>query len=130
MIALKNPTGGHVRGADKYGIGRYGASRGDERHKGADYLCEPGQEVLSPIQGKVQREALPYADEHYSGLVIENSFMSIKMFYFMPNFSLLGKEVKAGDVIGIAQDISEKHEGMPPHIHLEIDSIDPEVLMT
>ena len=125
-----SPTGAGVRGLDKHGEGKYGAGRGNRLHRGADYICTPGQDIVSPIKGVVVREARPYAStEFYSGLLIRGMDIEIKMFYLVPDTTILGMPVEIGTVIGIAQDISERYSGMTPHIHLEIVSINPELLI-
>jgi len=130
-----SPTGKGIRQADKWGRGAYGASRdkGNRKHKGTDYVCEPGQNVVAPITGIIRREARPYADPdwlyRYSGLVIENENVSIKMFYLEPMRHLIDKRVRMGDTIGIAQKISDKYPDMIDHVHLQIDSVNPEIFM-
>lgn len=124
-----SPTGKGTRGSDKYGSGNYGAGRGNRIHRGADYICVSGQDVVSPIFGTVVRIARPYKKIGYSGLLIRNSGIEIKLFYLKPSVKIVGTNVNAGDKIGIAQDISKKYPGMIPHIHLQIDSIDPELLI-
>lgn len=124
-----SPTGQGIR-HDPMGHGHYGAARGDKYHKGTDYLCDVGQKVVSPITGTVIREARPYAEGDLSGLVIRNKGMEVKLFYLNPLSSMIGKCVEAGDVIGIAQDVSELHgHNMFPHIHLEIVSINPDIFV-
>lgn len=135
-----NPTGRQIR-TDSRGSGHYGSSRGaGKMHKGTDFICEPGQEVRAPISGHIVRIAKPYGRnsqgslEHalpeYSGVLIQNETMAVKMFYFEPLAVLIGKRVKAGNIIGTAQDISEKYgPGMKPHIHVQVDSIDPVALL-
>lgn len=124
-----SPTGKALRGLDKYGSGAYGAGRGNRIHRGADYLCVSGQDVVSPISGTVIRIARPYRKKGYSGLLIRSPIIEIKLFYFKPLTRIVGTNVKAGDTIGIAQDISKKYPKMIPHIHLQIDSISPELLI-
>ena len=127
-----SPTGQGVR-SDSMGDGHFGASRdgGTRLHNGTDFICNPGQEVASPIDGKIVRVAKPYAnDSNYSGVAIENGQMSIQMFYLEPYSDLIGKLVRQGDPIGTAQDIAAKYGGvMVPHIHLQVDRVDPELLM-
>ncbi len=122
-------TGKGTRGSDKYGSGNYGAGRGSRIHRGADYICVPGQDVVSPISGTVIRVARPYMGDDYSGLLIRSPDIEVKLFYFNPLTRIVGMNVKAGDKIGVAQDISKKYPGMIPHIHLQIDSINPELLI-
>jgi len=123
-----SPTGKGVRN-DAKGFGNYGAKRGSRKHKGVDYLCEPGQDIVAPISGMVERIAYPYADKSYSGLVIAGPYMTVKLFYFEV-VTNVGLYVERGDTIGLAQDISQRYGGLPmlPHIHLEVVSIDPEAL--
>lgn len=124
-----SPTGKGTRGLDKYGSGAYGAGRGNRIHRGADYICVPGQDVVSPVSGTVIRAARPYRGDDYSGLLIRSPDIEIKLFYLKPLSRIIGANVKAGEKIGVAQDISKKYPGMTPHIHLQIDSIDPELLI-
>jgi hypothetical protein len=118
---------------DHFGSGLFNAPRGKVKHNGVDFICEPGQVVVSPIDGTVIRKAFPYANKEYAGVLLENDFLSLKMFYFLPDKKILGLKVKQGDRLGIAQDISKlynsKAQKMIPHIHLQIETIDPMVLM-
>lgn len=134
-IELINPTGLKIRTADDWGSGLWGSPRGDRQHLGIDIECAPGQEIKSPCDALIIREAKPYAGEIYSGLLMRSDFMVFKMFYIYPYRHLIGKHVSAGQAIGTAQNISEKyrkqgdHEKyMIPHIHFQVDSIDPEML--
>jgi len=129
MIII-SPTAKGIRKIDAFGSGQYGALRGDRLHQGTDYECEPGQLVFSPIDGTIVREARPYPDGDYSGVLIQGKQVAVKLFYFLPDKKLIGKNVKAMDIIGRAQDISLRYgQGMTPHIHLEIVSIDPELFI-
>lgn len=125
-----SPTGKGIR-IDRAGNGMYGASRGLRKHKGCDFLCIPGQEVYAPISGTVEREAKPYADKEYSGLVIQGKHMSAKMFYLIPARDIIGKQVHRGDVVGYAQDISQNYPGevMKPHVHIEVESMNVLMIM-
>ena len=122
------PTPHGIR-SDAMGSGHYGALRGARTHRGTDYICYPGEPVYSPISGLVVRESRPYTDT-YSGLLIRNSQIELKIFYFSPDLSLVGSYVKEGDAIGVAQDISQKYgDAMTPHIHVQVEGVDPELLM-
>lgn len=127
-----SPTGQGVR-SDAMGDGHFGARRdgGRRRHNGTDFICDPGQDVVAPIGGKIVRTARPYADDpNYSGLVIRSDRMTIRMFYLEPDPELIGMGVGEGDRIGIAQNIATKYGvGMIPHIHLQVDAVDPELLL-
>lgn len=123
-----SPTGQKIRRVDKWGAGQYGQPRGRKLHKGGDYICEPGQSVVAPIAGLIIRRARPYKKGKFSGLLIQGRHIALKMFYFKPTANIIGHYVHQGDKIGEAQDISEKYPGMIPHIHVRIDSADPEIL--
>jgi len=129
-----SPTGKPIRDFDAWGRGTYGAPRGKRIHRGVDFICEAGQQVICPIGGLngdviVVREARPYTEGEYSGVLLKTVGIVIKMFYLEPDRSLIGQTIKQGHIIGHAQDISEKYEGMIPHVHLEIVGMNPEVLL-
>jgi len=123
----------------RWGQGHFGASRGgSRRHKGLDIVAAYGQDVLSPIEGRVIRKSYPYANDlSYSGVLIEgtkgHSDLSVKIFYMSPPNTIMGKGVEAGDVIGKAQSLLTKYPGIINHIHLEIKRngsiIDPKLLL-
>jgi len=126
-----SPTGKGMRTTDRHGAGHHGAPRGNRLHNGLDFKCSVGQDVVCPIDfGKVVRISKPYRDDlTWSGLVIENDTIKIQMWYLKPLPGIIGNEVRQGQLIGHAQDISEKYEGMTPHIHLRIMSIDPALFL-
>jgi hypothetical protein len=125
-----SPTGKGVR-MDAAGFGNYGARRGKRLHNGMDFECKPGQDIDMPIFGELVREAKPYKNEPYSGVVIKSKYMTLKIFYFLPDKSMIGNVVSQGKVIGKAQDITIKYpkQSMKPHIHLEIVHINPALFM-
>jgi len=124
-----SPTGKTTVRVDSMGSGHYGAKRGGRVHTGTDYLCDPGQEVIAPISGKVIRKTKPYTGESFSGLVIKGSDVTVKMYYFKPT-ARPGDEVLQGEVIGIAQDVRKKHgDRMKPHVHLEITSMNADLFI-
>lgn len=124
-----SPTGKGIRN-DSLGSGHYGAMRGGSRHKGFDFLCDPGQTVVAPIGGTILRVARPYGNSEYSGVLLAGKTLALKLFYLLPDESLIGKEVQAGDVIGIAQNISQMYgRSMRAHIHLQVVSADPQLFL-
>lgn len=112
------------RGCDTtYGCGNYGASRdnGTRTHNGQDYLVTKGQQVFSPITGKIVRVAYPYSDDlQWKGFVIENESYYIKTYYCELLSNMVGQTVSKGTYIAVAQNIAEKYPGIPPHIHVEV----------
>ncbi len=132
-----NPSGGKIR-ADAGGSGHFLAPRRKivhgkvrkYRHEGVDYECIPGQKIWMPCTGKIVRIARPYAGTNYSGVLIETKRMVMKIFYVEPFDGVIKKTLKIGQPFGTAQDIGAKyHEfGVTPHIHVQIDMIDPEAV--
>jgi len=92
-------------------------------------VCEPGQQVVAPIAGTITRKARPYAQGKWSGCVITGPRVTVKMFYFKLGAGMVGRTVAQGDVIGVAQDIGEKYTGITPHVHLQVEAVDPGLLM-
>jgi hypothetical protein len=110
---IANPTGHQIRGEDVYGVGAFGASRGGgvRRHRGADYVSEPGELVRAPISGVVRRIGFPYrGDEHYRyvELATQEETLTARVLYVGPSVQL-GAFVRAGDPIGRAQDLSVRY---------------------
>lgn len=127
-MKLVNPTKGWIRN-DSKGLGHHGAPRGNRKHDGSDLVCYKGQPVCMPFDGVIARESLPYKDDlKWRGAYIVNPQIEVKMWYFRPYKNLIGKEIKVGTPIGIAQDIGEKYKGVTPHIHLRIVKVDPMLL--
>ena len=128
-----SPTGLGIRGIDVWGSGAYGAGRGKRIHKGADYVCIPGQSIVAPINGVIIRQRLPYADRVerilFGGVLIRGAHCDITLFYLQLDVKLITMRVDIGQKIGVAQDISLKYPGIIPHIHMQIDSINPELLI-
>lgn len=131
-----NPTGGKIRN-DSKGLGHHGAARGYRKHDGADltaqynFPAKKGQDILMPVDGVMVRESLPYGNDlKWRGVYIYNPRIEIKMWYFLPDLDLIGQKLKAGSIIGEAQNIGEKYEGVTPHLHLRIVRIDPMLLFS
>ncbi len=129
MASLTNITNpikkGRIRKTDIWGKGQFGTPRGQRTHNGLDIAVRPGQDVFAPIDGTVVRIAYPYAkDLSYAGVLIEGNGghkeYTIKIFYIIPSIIMIGKMVKVGDKIGVAQDLTRKYPGITNHIHMEV----------
>ncbi len=122
---LVNPTGHALRGEDLYGAGAFGASRsgGTRRHRGADYVAEPGELVRAPISGVVQRIGYAYRGDQryrYVELSSEDLTRDVRVLYVGPLVEL-GALVRAGEPIGRAQDLSRRYpRGITNHVHVEM----------
>lgn len=135
---LVNPTGGNIR-SDPAGDGRFGAKRGDRTHRGLDLECRPGQVVYAPCEGFVElRPGRCYEDDgRFALLTIDGKRQSVRILYVEPREAILGTEVMAGDVVGVAQDITlrgtYRAQGMRPHVHMEAyrrgQAVDPEPML-
>ncbi len=115
------------RGCDQnWGCGSFGASRsgGSRKHNGLDIKTAVGQQILSPISGKVTRFPFPYGDDlSYTGIEIINDTYKVKIFYMKPSV-LVNSEVTKGQVIGNAQNVTAKYSStMTNHIHLEVYNV-------
>ena len=117
-----SPTGKGIR-VDSEGDGHHGASRGLRRHNGTDYLCDQGQEIRAPFDMVIKRIANPKANSPLSGIEWTTVKSSGKMFYFRPYKQIIGQEAIEGEVIGLAQSVSQDY-GLPnmlDHIHFQVD---------
>jgi len=111
---------------DSAGQGHFGAFRsgGKRSHSGIDYLATPGGGVMSPVDGTVSKLGWVYkGDSKYRYVeVMDEKERKHRLFYVQPDVKLVrGQKVQQYDVIGSAQDVSEKHGGgMQPHVHYEV----------
>lgn len=117
-----SPTGKGIR-IDSEGSGEYGASRGSRRHNGIDYECNQGQYVRAPFDMTVKRIANPRSNSPLSGIEWVSGKSSGKMFYFKPHKMVIGEDVLEGQVIGVAQSVSQDYglPGMIDHVHFQVD---------
>ena len=115
-----NPTGGKVRISDCHGQGHFGASRGSRKHKGVDYCATVGQDVKAIMDGKVTKVGYPYGDDlSYRYIEITNGEYRIRQFYVKPGCKK-GDKVAQRDIIGAAQCLDRRYEGITEHVHIEI----------
>jgi peptidoglycan LD-endopeptidase LytH len=121
-LKFANPLKNMKIRKDSKGDGAFWASRIGRYHEGVDLVCQEGETVYSPIDGKITRKAYPYSnDRNYEGCVIfdDKTQTEVKLFYMVTN--KVGQVVKQGDEIGKCQAINRKYGGgMINHLHLEI----------
>lgn len=127
-----------IRGCDTQGCGHYGASRdgGTRFHDGIDFIVQEGEPIYSPITGKVFRDSYPYGNDlRWKGTFIGNDKYGIKLWYMTPIVAA-GDTIVEGQIIGYAQDISIKYNGITPHVHMQVmdlqndsASVDPTLLV-
>lgn len=115
-----------ARACDDRGCGHYKALRdqGKREHLGIDIRSNPGQVVLSPIEGIISKLGTAYAeDKRFKSVHIRGTGsyegISVKLLYVSSNLSL-NAEIQRGGVLGTAQNISQKYAGITNHVHLEV----------
>jgi RHS repeat-associated protein len=130
-----NPTGGGIRGCDSQGCGHFGANRRYGPHRGADYETTAGQQVVAPHSGRV-RVGHPYRDDlsYYLIEIQGPRGHVVRSLYVSPADGIsTGGTVRAGQVIGTAQDLTPRYPGITNHVHVDIrhgrDFIDPTTLI-
>ena len=144
-----NPTKRGLRGKDSYGSGHYHAPRRGRLHDGVDYRSVAGQPVYAALAGRVERISRPYRSgiEHkrLSGLlIVASDGTSCQMWYLQPKPNIVGSLVRAGDVVGTALTLQNRHPPRRPplaaagamidHIHVRLSnrsgqSINPSTLV-
>ena len=129
-MEIASPTGPMpVVRDDEWGSGRFGANRGRKQHDGLDLIITPGQPTFSMITGNVEKYEQCYTkDTRWTGVQIGNQLIRVELWYMNArNTVAVGELVLAGQVVGVAQDISVKYpptekipHDMTPHIHVRV----------
>ena len=115
------PVDGGLR-SDRAGDGAFGAKRGERTHLGQDYLADAGAGVVAPADGQYRRKIRVYsATDKFIGMEFEANYgMMYLLYYVDPSINHL-EFVKAGQLIGLAQDIAGYHQGgMENHVHFQM----------
>ncbi len=112
-----------IRECDPAGCGYFGASRdhGVRTHKGIDIVVQKGQNVYSPIAGKI-RLSYPYDNHKLKGVEVSgNGNEKIQIFYFNPVVKN-NDIVEKGQFLGKAQSVSEYYNSpnMTDHLHVQM----------
>jgi hypothetical protein len=114
---------------DEWGQGYFGAKRGSKQHNGVDLVVSPGQPIYSMIDGIVEKYEQCYtSDPKWSGIQIANAQVRVELWYMNArNTVAVDEHLSAGQMIGVAQNISEKYPPtneipytMTPHIHVRV----------
>jgi len=116
-----NPTNGFIRQCDSKGCGHYGASRGDRRHTGVDYIATPDQAVKAITSDTVTIIGHTYSDDlsfRYVTIEADNGLV-VRQLYVLPSV-VTGMRVNAGDVIGTYQRLGIRYPGITEHVHIDI----------
>lgn len=126
---LINPTGLGIRN-DGQGLGHFGAPRGSRKHAGLDFATVIGQDIYSPVDGRVV-----YATGASKGARVDiyptnpsaAGFTMIRMLYVdrPPGVNPWATvKVTAGMSIGVAADLQTRGypSSVSPHIHLQMQN--------
>jgi murein DD-endopeptidase MepM/ murein hydrolase activator NlpD len=110
--------------SDPAGDGHYGAPRGDRKHTGIDFAVAPGSEILAPENGIMCRYGYAYSSDLTWRIVdLRGAGGQLYRFFYcvQADFSS-GDRIEQGDVIAVAQDITQRYpgRGMKPHVHVEV----------
>jgi len=125
-VKYANPTGKGIRKADKFGAGHHGASRGSRIHDGADYNCTAGQQVKSPLSGKVTKISRPYSSGTDAAIlsgvqIVASDGTTCQVWYMQPRPGIVGSVVEAGKtIIGTAKTLQNRYPGITDHLHVRI----------
>lgn len=114
-----------IRECDPRGCGHFHAPRGNRLHNGIDVALKFGDPVYAPFNGYIKRDGVPYSSNNMGYKLIEfigtHKFKDYSaLIMYIDRSAPLNKELKQGDLIGHAQDISTKYEGITIHYHIEI----------
>ncbi len=123
---LVNPSGGKLRGQDKFGDGHYGASRdgGSRKHMGIDILTTIGQDLVSPVDGTA---TYVKGTKGTVDIIPSNKTLGItkiRLLYINSDLKVgTSFPVVAGQtVIGTAANLETLgySKGMTPHTHVQV----------
>ncbi|PJZ66541.1 hypothetical protein CH371_00005, partial [Leptospira wolffii] len=123
--SMENRWGRGLRGSDGEGCGGYECLRGGGRvHESWDMVSVEGDQVVAPISGTV---VAAWTDQHYHRVEIQTRdtqsglIYKIGLLYSRHPDLREGMEVRQGDVIGTASDITPFYgPEITNHIHMEI----------
>lgn len=107
---------------NRLGSDTFGVPKGARRHFSLDIEASSGENVYSPINGVLTREALPHPNDLSSrGVFIQGTGAwegyVVKIFYIQ---GINNGNVTQGQHIGFVQDLARKNSGINNHIHVEV----------
>lgn len=123
-----------LRGVDSWGAGGFGSprDRGARKHNGLDFLGVPGDRVVAPIGGRITSLGFMYAscpkmrNIHITGTGDYDHYRAMAGYVEAAPGIRPDVIVRAGDVIGVLQDVSgywaeqepKRVGAMKNHLHL------------
>ena len=114
-----------IRGTDAWGSGHFGASRGSRPHLGIDIITVPNEPIYAPVDMYIERVSYPYIDStSLKGIAFNTQVNGVnydgRLWYFVPDASLIGRDVNKGQFIGYAQGLQERYSAITDHVHLQL----------
>ena len=117
------------RQPDSWGLGHYGAPRGNRKHRGIDFAAFPGSTLLTPLTGTVTKLGYAYSDDpQWRYVEVTNGLGERHRFFYVEPAVGMGQEVYVGKALGTVQDVTERYEDITPHVHYEIINADGEYI--
>lgn len=120
-----------IRIVDNWGRGDYGAPRGSRKHKGKDFCCAPGSEILAHKHGRVTKIGYPYDDDEdhdgkpdYTYVEIEDPRGNKCRYFYVKPLVTVGDMIATGQLIGTSQALGPKYDGISEHVHIEVKDKD------
>jgi murein DD-endopeptidase MepM/ murein hydrolase activator NlpD len=117
-----------VRQNDALGSGSFGASRdgGARQHLGIDLIAHPGDDVVAMCPLEVTRIGLAYANSSLRSVHLKGwdewGAYTFKLLYVEPEVTV-GEILRAGEVIGVAQDLRDRYPDITRHVHFEVHNL-------
>jgi len=132
-LTFKIPApGGWIIRSDSGGDGRWLAPRGSRQHMGVDLATKVGDQIMSPMDGKVKLTAAQTGGMPGTKIIGTGDYEGYKayLFYCEPNAGMIGKTVSKGDVVATQGDLSVDYpENVGDHVHVSIrkgsEKLDP-----
>ncbi|WP_428398279.1 peptidoglycan DD-metalloendopeptidase family protein [Marinobacter salarius] len=116
------------RKCDGHGCGHFDAPRGGKSHVGLDLKCSPKTAVNSPVSGTVTKINHMYSDDpSYLYVQVSENGYDFRVYYIEPTVQV-GQAVCKTSIIGEAQDLRTRYQGITPHVHFEIKNANGEYI--
>lgn len=114
-----------IRGQDRHGAGYFGAPRGKRTHNGVDIVCRAGDAVTAFCDGTVTKLGYPYSPQdpkkgHLRYVEVTDIEGNRCRYFYVKRSVSMGDRVRRGDLLGVAQGLTEIYKGITDHYHFEI----------
>lgn len=109
---MRKPASGKI-------TGRFGEDRGDHKHSGTDFACDPGSSVKSALDGQViQTQGTSSSGGYGNRMVVKHSNTWQTTYNHLSSFEKsVGERVRAGAKIA---ESGNTGNSTGPHLHFEV----------